>query len=100
MRDRGENPLSHTHCAFSSSNLSCKSKIPPIFLALPSARNLMPDVYAPVATPVKSGEPVPPSSPRTSGDITRLLREWRGGNASALDEMVPHIYGELRELAN
>lgn len=60
----------------------------------------MQDVYAPVATPVKSAEPVPPSSPRTSGDITRLLREWRGGNASALDEMVPHIYGELRELAN
>ncbi|MEX2080294.1 MAG: ECF-type sigma factor [Dehalococcoidia bacterium] len=33
-------------------------------------------------------------------DITRLLREWQGGNAEALDRLVPLVYGELHTLAS
>jgi len=33
-------------------------------------------------------------------DITRLLREWRGGNAEALQRLVPLVYGELHTLAS
>ncbi len=32
-------------------------------------------------------------------DVTRLLLEWRHGNASALDELMPLIYEELHRLA-
>jgi len=32
-------------------------------------------------------------------DITRLLNEWKNGNARALDEITPLIYDELRRLA-
>ncbi|HYL35582.1 MAG TPA: sigma-70 family RNA polymerase sigma factor [Bryobacteraceae bacterium] len=35
-----------------------------------------------------------------SGDITRLLAEWSGGNQSALDQLVPMVYDELRRLAS
>ena len=35
-----------------------------------------------------------------TADITLLLREWRGGNAQALDQLVPLVYGQLRRLAN
>jgi RNA polymerase sigma factor (TIGR02999 family) len=31
--------------------------------------------------------------------VTRLLLDWRAGDGKALDELVPHIYGELRRLA-
>lgn len=31
--------------------------------------------------------------------IEQLLRDWREGDASALDKLVPIIYGELRRLA-
>lgn len=34
-----------------------------------------------------------------SAEITRYLQDWRNGNASALDEVLPAIYGELRRLA-
>ena len=34
-----------------------------------------------------------------ASEITRLLDEWRAGDASALDRLVPRIYGELRTLA-
>jgi RNA polymerase sigma factor (TIGR02999 family) len=33
-------------------------------------------------------------------DITRLLREWRGGNAEALQRLIPLVYGELHTLAS
>ena len=33
-------------------------------------------------------------------DLTGLLKAWRGGNQSALDELLPHVYSELRRLAH
>ena len=33
-------------------------------------------------------------------DITRLLHEWRGGNAEALQRLIPLVYGELHTLAS
>lgn len=33
-------------------------------------------------------------------DITRLLREWRGGDAAALERLVPLVYDELHTLAS
>jgi RNA polymerase sigma factor (TIGR02999 family) len=40
--------------------------------------------------------------PEDSGrpDITRLLREWRGGNAEALQRLIPLVYNELHTLAS
>jgi RNA polymerase sigma factor (TIGR02999 family) len=32
-------------------------------------------------------------------DITTLLLEWSGGNRAALDELMPMVYEELRQLA-
>jgi RNA polymerase sigma factor (TIGR02999 family) len=32
-------------------------------------------------------------------DITRLLRDWRGGDERALDRLVPRVYDELRAVA-
>ena len=32
-------------------------------------------------------------------DITTLLLEWSGGNRAALDELMPLIYAEFRQLA-
>jgi len=32
-------------------------------------------------------------------EITRLLRDWRGGNQAALDQLLPLVYDELRRLA-
>lgn len=34
-----------------------------------------------------------------TGRITRLLAAWSGGDAQALDELMPLVYGELRRLA-
>jgi RNA polymerase sigma factor (TIGR02999 family) len=31
--------------------------------------------------------------------VTRLLQEWRGGNAQALDALMPFVYDELRRIA-
>jgi RNA polymerase sigma factor (TIGR02999 family) len=36
---------------------------------------------------------------RSSGEVTRLLREARGGNRGALDRVVPLVYQDLRRLA-
>ena len=33
-------------------------------------------------------------------DITRLLREWQGGSAEALDRLIPLVYDELHTLAS
>lgn len=56
-----------------------------------------------------SGPPVPnfistprsaPRSPVTdTTHVTRLLLDWRGGNAGALDDLLPLVYDELRGLA-
>lgn len=35
----------------------------------------------------------------TSQPITRLLIEWRGGNETALEQLTPLVYTELRRLA-
>jgi len=34
-----------------------------------------------------------------SGDVTRLLQSWSGGDKHALSELVPFVYRELRSLA-
>src|SRR5882724_6512376 len=34
-----------------------------------------------------------------AGDVTRLLQSWSAGDKKALDELVPHVYRELRALA-
>jgi RNA polymerase sigma factor (TIGR02999 family) len=36
-----------------------------------------------------------PASP----DVTQLLADWRAGDPDALDELLPHVYDELRRLA-
>jgi RNA polymerase sigma factor (TIGR02999 family) len=40
---------------------------------------------------------MPPSSP---SDVTRLLRRWSQGDREALDELVPLMYAQLRQLAH
>lgn len=37
--------------------------------------------------------------PSESTEITKYLQDWSGGNASALDEILPVIYDELRRIA-
>jgi RNA polymerase sigma factor (TIGR02999 family) len=39
-----------------------------------------------------------PSDP-AGRDITRLLREWRGGDGEALERLIPLVHDELHELA-
>ena len=34
-----------------------------------------------------------------SSDVTRMLREWSAGDASAADRLLPVVYAELRRLA-
>jgi RNA polymerase sigma-70 factor (ECF subfamily) len=34
-----------------------------------------------------------------SSDVTRMLREWRAGDPSAADRLLPVVYGELHRLA-
>ena len=36
----------------------------------------------------------------TPQEVTRLLHAWRDGNGSALDELMPLVYKELRRLAH
>jgi RNA polymerase sigma-70 factor, ECF subfamily len=35
----------------------------------------------------------------THGEVTDLLRQWQGGDAQALERLLPMVYGELRRLA-
>jgi RNA polymerase sigma factor (TIGR02999 family) len=35
----------------------------------------------------------------SSGDVTRLLRAWRGGDEAARDRLIPVVYAELRRRA-
>jgi len=32
-------------------------------------------------------------------EVTQLLRDWRGGDAAAFDQLVPLVYAELRQIA-
>ena len=34
-----------------------------------------------------------------TGDVTRLLQDWQSGDESALEQLVPLVYDELRRLA-
>lgn len=43
-----------------------------------------------VGRPAKAPEP---------GDVTRLLQAWQGGDRSALERLIPLVYGELHRLA-
>ena len=36
----------------------------------------------------------------SSPDITRLLVQWSGGDAKALERLVPLVYGELKRIAS
>jgi len=38
-------------------------------------------------------------SDEPSGNVTRLLRDWRGGDRDALDRLMPLVYDELRRVA-
>jgi RNA polymerase sigma factor (TIGR02999 family) len=37
--------------------------------------------------------------PSRQDTVTDLLRQWRSGNSHALDDLMPHVYDELRRLA-
>jgi RNA polymerase sigma-70 factor, ECF subfamily len=39
-------------------------------------------------------------SPSERQLVTRLLKEWSGGNKAALDELMPLVYQQLRKLAS
>lgn len=41
-----------------------------------------------------AAETAPPKT-----EVTRLLRQWRGGDAAALEGLLPLVYAELRKLA-
>jgi RNA polymerase sigma factor (TIGR02999 family) len=36
----------------------------------------------------------------STGEVTRLLRDWSNGNREALDKLLPAVYDELRRLAH
>lgn len=38
-------------------------------------------------------------SDQNPGDVTLLLQQWRNGDRSALDRMMPLVYDELRQIA-
>jgi RNA polymerase sigma factor (TIGR02999 family) len=38
-------------------------------------------------------------SDNPSGEVTRVLRDWRAGDDKALTELLPLVYGELRRVA-
>ena len=38
--------------------------------------------------------------PGKAGEVTRLLARWKGGDSGAFDELLPFVYGELRDLAD
>ena len=42
----------------------------------------------------------PKKSPASQGEITQLLRRWSRGDAQALEQVIPIVYGELRRPAN
>lgn len=51
--------------------------------------------------PMKATEPGPAEPHRNGlqGEVTGLLRRWTAGDRSALEQLTPLIYGELRNIA-
>ncbi len=43
--------------------------------------------------------PAPPHRNSLQGEVTGLLRRWTAGDRSALEQLTPLIYGELRNIA-
>jgi RNA polymerase sigma factor (TIGR02999 family) len=43
--------------------------------------------------------PVPPDDASAPGEVTRLLRAWRGGDAMAHEELLRRVYDELKRIA-
>ena len=41
-----------------------------------------------------------PESPLAELEITGLLRQWRAGDRAALDQLFPHVYNALHEIAH
>jgi hypothetical protein len=39
------------------------------------------------------------TTPDSAGEVTRLLRRWRGGDTSALERLLPLVYADLRRIA-
>src|SRR5437764_240626 len=44
-------------------------------------------------------EPFMPEKPANSPEITQLLVAWGKGDETALDQLIPVVYGELRRIA-
>src|SRR4026207_1814217 len=40
------------------------------------------------------------ATPEGSGQITRMLREWSGGDESVAEKLAPLVYDELRRMAS
>jgi len=56
--------------------------------------------HYPVAIPAALLRAAPPMNVQPSpSDVTQLLIEWSAGNRALLDELMPHVYDELRRLA-
>ena len=45
-------------------------------------------------------DPAEPSAPGTPDTVTALLLAWRQGDQSALEALIPLVYGELRRVAH
>ena len=49
---------------------------------------------------IGAGLPVSPARPMTSdGQVTEWLARWRAGDREALEQLVPLVYDELRQVA-
>jgi len=44
-------------------------------------------------------KPYMPETPPNSPEITQLLLAWGKGDDTALDQLIPVVYGELRRIA-
>ncbi len=55
---------------------------------------------APHAISQRASEPARARPTAAPGEITHLLEAWRGGEADALDRLVPRVYDELRKVAD
>lgn len=52
-----------------------------------------------VAIMIKSAPALDEKMALDSNEITRFLKDWSGGDASAADELLPVVYDELRRIA-
>jgi RNA polymerase sigma factor (TIGR02999 family) len=51
-------------------------------------------------TVARTGDSASQSLAQSQGEVTGLLRRWATGDSSALDQLTPLIYGELRKRAH